>query len=76
MGEREEIWVVCKRGFVGASLHEYKKGEVYRGYKEGKRYYLTLPGFSPVIEISEPGEDSVCFRLVDPFLININKILK
>ena len=76
MREREKIWVLCKKGFVGESGYEYEKGTVYKGYKGGRRYFLTLPGFDHLIEISEPREGSGCFTLVDPFLININKVLE
>lgn len=75
MGEREEFWVECKKGFTGVSCHEYKVGDLYKGYKIKENYYLEVPGFGRPIAITDPGRDTV-FRIVDPFLININKVLE
>lgn len=76
MKGREEIWVLCKGDFVGRSGYEYKKGVVYRGYKKESRYYILLPGSGRTAEIQEPGRGSICFNLVDPFLVNINRVLE
>ena len=76
MKGREEIWVVCESDFVGRSGYKYRKGVVYRGYKKERRYFLLLLGSSRTAEISEPGKGSACFNLVDPFLVNSNKVLE
>lgn len=75
MGEREEFWVECKKGFIGVSCHKYKVGDLYKGYKIKESYYLEIPGIKRLVGISDPGRDTV-FRIVDPFLININKVLE
>lgn len=75
MGEREEFWVECKKGFIGASCHEYKVGDLYKGYKIKENYYLEVPGFDRLIAITDPGWNPA-FEIIDPFLININKVLE
>ena len=75
MEEREEFWVECRKGFTGVSRHEYKAGDWYKGYKIKESYYLEIPGLNRLVVITDPGRDTA-FKIIDPFLININKVLE
>ena len=75
MGEREEFWVECKKGFTGVSRHKYRVGDLYKGCKIEENYYLEVPGIKRLVGITDPGWNSA-FEIIDPFLININKVLE
>lgn len=71
MGEKKRFWVECLKAFF-----RYKKGEVFEGFVDSSGFhYLILPNGEESL-ISPPGMLPNSFKYIDPFLVNINKVLE